>query len=248
MPVTSASRALSQSRRGLRVVLGRLAAGADPRDQDDGADQRDREAGRQERQRGREVGADATEGDDPEDGDGDEVDRALDQEEGDRAARDVIDVHAALVQDPGAERQSADTAGGNDRAHRQLGAGDLPGAPHRHPAAEDRREHEHVGAERERLEGDGDPEPARLRVAEPVADLAQAGRQQDDQDEHPDQCRRPDDALEQRIPRELTGDQRRAPALSLCLRSSCDGPMFADAMNSAPGWEPGARRSAAAQL
>ena len=75
-----------------------------------------------------------------------------------RAIRSAV--HAAPVQDPGAEGEPAGAAGGHEGAHRQLRAADLPAAPPAQAAAEDRREHDDVGGEGESLEQRRDRQPS----------------------------------------------------------------------------------------
>ena len=100
--------------------------------------------------------------------DGHEVDGALDQEERDRAACDLVRRHAALAEDPRPEGEAADAARRHDRPHGQLRPAELPGRAYRHVTAEDRPEHDHVGHARQPLERHGQHEPSRAGGLEEV--------------------------------------------------------------------------------
>ena len=170
-----------------RGVRAGRAAGPESGDRNHRAEhercQRRREGGQPERQ----LGPDPERHHRSDYGDGEEVDAALDQEEGDRPTRDALAVHASAVQHPGAERQPAGPAGGDQRAHRQLRATDLPASPPAQPGAEDRPEHDHVGREREGLEDHCQSQPAGLRVRQAIADLAQPRGEQEDRNQHAEQ-------------------------------------------------------------
>jgi hypothetical protein len=83
--------------------------------------------------------------------------------------------------------EPAGAAGRHERAHADLGEPDLQARAPRHARAEDGPEHEHVRARRQGLEHEAEHEPARARVGEVVADLAQAGREGDDEQEDADE-------------------------------------------------------------
>src|SRR5262249_59897536 len=84
------------------------------------------------------------------------------------------------MQDPSAEREPSGTAGGDEGAHRQLGATDLRAAAPGQSRAEDRPEQDDVGGEGESLERRREHEPARTRGGQLVADLSEPRREQDD--------------------------------------------------------------------
>lgn len=168
------------------------------RDDEHQGDRGDRHQRREQRQAGRLVDPEeAEEHHQADHGDRDEVDGALDQEEGDRPPRDAIAVHPAPVENPGAEGEPAGAAGGDERSHRQLRASDLPAPVPTQPMAEDRREHDDVGAEGERLEGDREGDPAGGGALEQRAHLAEPGGEQDDEAEHRDRDERRQPSSEQ---------------------------------------------------
>src|SRR5215211_4970331 len=119
----------------------------------------------------------------PQQGNRQEVDAALDQEEGNRAPADPLAGHAAAVKYPGAEGQSAGAARRNQRAHRQLRSADLPASPPAEPGAEDRAEHNYVRAEGQPLQERRKHEPAGTRAFQLVADVAESRGEHKDQNE-----------------------------------------------------------------
>ena len=79
----------------------------------------------------------------------------------------------------------ARAAGGHDRSHRERRPRDLAARAPRHVAAEDRPEHQHVGDAGQQLEHHRQRDPGRVRAGELVAHLAEARREDDDQDRPP---------------------------------------------------------------
>ena len=73
------------------------------------------------------------------------------------------------AEDPRAEGDPAGAAGRDDRADGELREADLRARAPRHPAAEHRLEHRHVGQARGHLQPDADRQPAGRRPLEPVA-------------------------------------------------------------------------------
>ena len=162
VPSITALRAPATQRRRRGSLGARRAARPEPRDRHDRDEDQSRHGGRERGQPQRQIGSGETECHHrPEHRDGEEVDRALDQKEGDRSAGDSLPVHPAAVQHPGAKSQSAGAAGRDQRPHRELRAADLPAPAPGQAGAEDRPEHEDVGAEGERLEAGRDRRASR---------------------------------------------------------------------------------------
>ena len=153
-------------------------------------------------------------------GDGDEVHPALDQEEGDRAPRDPLAVHAGTVQDPGAEGQPGRAAGRHEGAHRELRAADLPTAPPAEAGAEDGAEHDDVGDEGEALEHRRHRQPDRVGMRERLARLAQPRRQEHDRHQDPERGERLEPAPAQRCGSEI---RRVVGRWTRTTRIDCDG-------------------------
>ena len=136
-----------------------------------------------------------------------DVGQARQQEEGDGPPRDEGRRQAAAAQDPGAEREAAGAADGEQRVGRELRQPDLGARPPAHPPAEDAAEDEDVPRAGAQLERRGERDPRGLRAGEAVAQRAQP-RHQDDQRDHGD-----DDRAEDQQPapearrRELVGER-----------------------------------------
>ena len=136
---------------GARARAAAAAAARPPRS-------RDRKRGGEDRQQRRQRRAEAGEHQHAEHRHRDEVRRALEREERDRALGDLVRRHPALAQRPRAERQPARAAGGNERPDRELRQPELGRGPPGHPLAEDRLEHHDVG---QRTTAPRAPRPAR---------------------------------------------------------------------------------------
>ena len=156
------------------TAAGRPIVIEQPRSKHQSADQKRRAGGRDQRRRqgdlaGQHAGREAEAGDHH----GDEVDRAGDEEEGDRAPADPLRRHPDPLQRPGAEREPAGAAGRQQHVGRLLRHRHLVAEPPREPPREDAAEGEHEGQARAELDRGEDRDQHRVRPGEPLAQVVE---------------------------------------------------------------------------
>jgi hypothetical protein len=106
----------------------------------------------------------------------------------------VAGLHATAPEDPDAEREPAGAADREQRVRGELRHPDLEARPPPHLGAEHGAEDEHVAEAGSELEQAGDHEPARLRVGEALAQVAEPRHERDHGDD-----RRRDRGDDQRV-------------------------------------------------
>ena len=103
------------------------------------------------------------------------------EKQGAGALDDAPSRHSGLAQQPAADRESSKAAGGQQRARRLLGPGELAGQTSGHSREEETEDH-HIGGTRGDLEDQGRGDPAEAHTRYLVDYSAQRGHSQEESD------------------------------------------------------------------